>query len=182
MPSCLQSWGKNQRSQKVMNAMITKSWSRMYSDIMVIRIMRNLDLDHRPRRGIGSVSFLDKHATGSELPIYLPLIPIFFHTTFWSFSHSLPNIMSENHKRRDWEIGKGVELVERKGSVWHCDGFEGCVIKEKRVQDRDLSMQAPQLAVGRYNSKVGRERKTTDRTCTRATRWAKFMGFIKDLT
>lgn len=128
--------------------MITKSWSRMNNNIVVIGIMRNLDLDHRPRRGIPNVSLLDKHATRSELPIYLSIIPIFFHTAFWSFYHSLPNIYLKIIKI---ELGnrKKVELVERKGCVWLCDGFEGWVSKEKRVQDRDLSKQTSELAAQR---------------------------------
>lgn len=71
-------------TQKVneIKKMITKCGLSMDNDIMVIRTMRNLDLDHRPRRGIPNVSLLDKHSTRPQLPIYLPIKPIIFNTNF----------------------------------------------------------------------------------------------------
>lgn len=50
---------------------ITESVMSRDSDIMVIRAMGNLDLDHRARGGISiDISLLDKHTARPQLPIY----------------------------------------------------------------------------------------------------------------
>lgn len=49
---------------------------------MVIRTMRNLDLDHRPRRGIANISLLNKHTARPELPIYDPIKDVAHSVTF----------------------------------------------------------------------------------------------------
>ena len=52
---------------------ITKSVLSRDSDIMVIRAMGDLDLDHEPRSGITKLSLLDKHSTRPHLPVYDPI-------------------------------------------------------------------------------------------------------------
>ena len=97
--------------------MITKSRLSRDGDIVMIRTMGDLDLDHRTRSSIPSIPLLDKHTTRPEFPINL-LFAHIAHNPFTTWFSHTPNEMKI--PKIDSEENRKIEIFfkKKKKSGW----------------------------------------------------------------